>query len=113
MALVLWHNPRCSKSRQALKLLEGAGQSPKLRMYLKEQPSEDELSSLLQKLGKAPSEVIRKGERTFKDLGLKDASEAELLAAMVAEPILIERPIAVHGDKAAIGRPPEDVLSVL
>jgi len=97
MALTLWHNPRCSKSRQALKLLEEAGQTPLLRLYLNEPPTFEELSDLLEN----------------KDQGLKDATEAELLTAMIENPILIERPIAVNQDRAAIGRPPEDVLDII
>jgi len=113
MALTLWHNPRCSKSRQALKLLEEAGQTPLLRLYLNEPPTFEELSDLLEKLSKSAIEVVRKGEQIFKDQGLKDATEAELLTAMIENPILIERPIAVNQDRAAIGRPPEDVLDII
>ena len=113
MAMTLWHNPRCSKSRQALKLLEEAGHMPKLRLYLKEPPTADELTELLRKLGKSPSEIIRKGERVFKEKSLKDASEYKLLAAMVADPILIERPVLINEDRAIVGRPPEDVLTIL
>ncbi len=113
MALTLWHNPRCSKSRQALKLLEDTGHMPKLRLYLKDEPDAEELSRLLQMLGLAPSELIRKGERVFKEKGLKDADENALLAAMVADPILIERPILVSDNRAIVGRPPEDVLTII
>jgi len=113
MAITLWHNPRCSKSRQALQLLEDAGQETSIRLYLKDQPTLEELSTLLSKLGKSPAEMIRKGEKIFKDNELKNASDVELLEAMVADPILIERPIAVNKDRAVIGRPPEDVLTIV
>jgi len=113
MALTLWHNPRCSKSRQALQLLEEAGAKPKLRLYLKEPPNEDEMMLLLAALSKPASEIVRRGEAIFKENSLKHASEDALLAAMIKHPILIERPIAVLGDKAVVGRPPEDVLKLL
>ncbi len=113
MALTLWHNPRCSKSRQALKLLEEAGEMPKLRLYLKEPPSDTELVEVLAMLGMSPAQLIRTGERTYKELPLAEASDAELVAAMVANPILIERPIALRDGRAIIGRPPEGVLSLL
>ena len=113
MALTLWHNPRCSKSRQALKLLEEAGQMPKLRLYLKEPPTAEELQVVLTKLGMGPADLIRSGERIYKDLGLAGVSEAELLAAMITNPILIERPIAINGDRAVVGRPPEQVLGII
>ena len=113
MALTLWHNPRCSKSRQALKLLEEAGQEPTLRLYLVEQPTLEELKDILEMLNKSPSEIIRKSEKIFKEKTLKTATEAELFDAMIADPILIERPIAVNQDRAVIGRPPEDVLTII
>lgn len=113
MAMTLWHNPRCSKSRQAVKLLEDAGHRPKLRLYLKEPPNEEELVALLEALNKLPSAVIRKGERIYKEMGLAEATEEQLYEAMLAEPILIERPILVNDDKAIVGRPPEDVLTIV
>lgn len=108
--MILWHNPRCSKSRQALKLLEEAGHRPKLRLYLLDPPSTQELLDVLTKLGMVASQLVRKGEKTFKDLGLADADEQTLLTAMVQNPTLIERPIFINGDRAVVGRPPEDVL---
>jgi arsenate reductase len=113
MALTLWHNPRCSKSRQALKLLEEAGEMPKLRLYLKEPPSDAELGEVLAMLGMSAAQLIRTGERDYKALALADMAEPELIAAMVANPILIERPIAIRDGRAIIGRPPEAVLSLL
>lgn len=108
----IWHNPRCSKSRQTVALVEEAGISAKLRMYLKDTPSEADLRYVLSKLGIPASHLVRTGETVFKELGLKEASEDQLVAAMVSHPILVERPIVIHGDRAAIGRPPEAVLAL-
>lgn len=113
MSVTIYHNPRCSKSRQTLELIRAEGIEPVIVEYLSETPDAGELKALLQKLGKAPRDIIRKGEAVFKELVLKDASDDALIAAMVANPILIERPIVVNGDKAALGRPPEDVLEIL
>ena len=111
--MILWHNPRCSKSRQALALLTEAGQDPDIRLYLKEPPSRAELEALRTALGLTAAEMIRTGEKTFKEQGLKDADEDTLLDAMAADPILLERPILQAGDKAVIGRPPENVLALI
>ena len=112
--ITLWHNPRCSKSRQALALLEEAGAEVELRLYLKDAPDLSEVQALQAALGLPAIEMMRTGEKVFKEAGLrKDMGDAELLAAMIAHPILIERSIAVKGGKAAIGRPPENVLSLL
>lgn len=113
MSVTIYHNPRCSKSRQTLELIRATGIEPVIVEYLSETPSAGELKDLLQKLGKAPGDIIRKGEAVFKELGLKGAGDDALIEAMVANPILIERPIVVNGDKAALGRPPEDVLAIL
>lgn len=115
MSVTIYHNPRCSKSRQTLELIRARGIEPVIVEYLCETPSEKELASVLEKLGKAPRDIMRKGEAVYKELGLKDVaiSDAALIAAMVAHPILIERPIVVNGAKAALGRPPEDVLDIL
>ena len=109
----IWHNPRCSKSRQTLALLEDNGIQAKVRVYLKEPPTETELRDVLAKLGMSADQIVRKGEKTFKELSLNNADDATLIAAMVAHPILIERPIVIQGDKAVIGRPPENVLSLV
>ncbi len=110
----IYHNPRCSKSRQTLALLTGRGVDPEVIEYLKTGPTESEIRDLLSKLGLNAVEVVRRGEKVFKELGLsKDSDEDALIAAMASNPILIERPIVVNGDKAAIGRPPEAVLDVL
>ena len=109
----IWHNSRCSKSRQTLALLEDNGIQAKVRVYLKEPPTETELRDVLAKLGMSAGQIVRKGEKTFKELSLNNADDATLIAAMVAHPILIERPIVIQGDKAVIGRPPENVLSLV
>lgn len=109
----LWHNPRCSKSRQTLALLQDRGVQPAVRLYLKDAPTEAEIIALRNSLGVTADAMIRRGEKRFKELNLAQASEAELIAAMVAHPILIERPILIHNGTAAIGRPPEAVLDIL
>jgi arsenate reductase len=113
--IAIYHNPRCSKSRQTLALLENHGVTPEVILYLETPPSAAELKNVLVKLGKSPRELIRKGEAEYKDNHLKDSSlsDADLLAAMVKFPKLIERPIVIKGDKAKIGRPPEGVLELL
>lgn len=111
--LTIWHNPRCSKSRQTLVLLQDAGHQPAVRLYLADAPTEAEIIAVRNALGVTADVMMRKGEKVFKDLGLGTASEAELIDAMVAHPILIERPILINDGKAAIGRPPEAVLKIL
>ena len=113
--LTLYHNPRCSKSRGALELLEGRGLQAKVVRYLETPPSASELQSLLGKLGISARDLLRTGEDEYKALDLSDTSlsEAQLIEAMVAHPKLIERPILIAGDKAVIGRPPEKVLELL
>jgi arsenate reductase len=109
-----WHNPRCRKSREALALLTEKGVSPTVRDYLKEPPSEAELRDVIAKLGLSSArDLMRKGEADYKDQGLKEVSdEAALIKAMATTPKLIERPVLINGDQAAIGRPPEAVLAV-
>jgi len=113
--LTLYHNPRCSKSRGALELLEARGLTPSIVRYLETPPSAGELQGLLAKLGLSARQLLRSGEDEYQALNLADASlsEAQLIAAMVAHPKLIERPILVVGAKAVIGRPPEKVLELL
>jgi len=113
--ITIYHNPRCSKSRQTLALLEERGVEPKVIPYLEQAPSAATLKQILKKLGLKPRQLMRKGEEVYKDLGLADESltDAQLIEAMAAHPILIERPIVVNGDKAALGRPPEQVLDIL
>jgi len=113
--ITIYHNPRCSKSRQTLALLEEKGVSPSIIEYLSQPPSPDELSDLLGKLGLAASDLVRKKEPPFSDLGLgsPEVTDADLVAAMCENPILIERPIVTDGDRAVLGRPPENVLALL
>ena len=109
-----WHNPRCSKSRTGLALLEERGAEVKVRKYLEDAPSVEELRAAQVLLGVSAVQMMRTGEKRFKELGLyKDAPDAELINAMAENPILIERPLAIAGDKAAIGRPPENLLDLL
>ena len=109
----IWHNPRCSKSRQTLALLEERGISPAVRLYLDDAPSTSEVAEVVSQLGIEPWELLRRGEKVFKDLGLgKDSADDALIEAMSANPILIERPIVIHGGGAALGRPPENVLEL-
>ena len=112
--ITLWHNPRCSKSRQALQLLQNAGAQVSVRKYLVDQPTRAEIVSVLGKLGLPPLALMRVGEKIYKDLGLADVEDKDArIDAMAEHPILIERPIAIHADRAVIGRPPEDVLALL
>lgn len=115
MTVTIYHNPRCSKSRQTLALLEEKGADPNIVDYQKTPPSVAELKKILKKLGLKAHDIVRKGEGLYAELGLKqrDVSEDELLELLVENPILIERPIVVAGQKAALGRPPEAVLKIL
>ncbi|MBH3411109.1 MULTISPECIES: arsenate reductase (glutaredoxin) [Pseudomonas] len=113
--LTLYHNPRCSKSRGALELLEQRGLAPTIVRYLETPPDAATLKALLGKLGIAPRQLLRSGEDEYRSLDLANPalSDAQLIDAMVNHPKLIERPILVAGDKAVIGRPPEKVLEIL
>ncbi len=113
--VTIYHNPRCSKSRQTLALLQAHGVEPRVVLYLEAPPTAVELDRLLRLLGREPLELIRRGEAPFRELGLGDPgrTRAELLDAMAAHPILIERPIVVSGERAVLGRPPEQVLELL
>jgi arsenate reductase len=115
MTIRIFHNPRCSKSRATLALLQERGLEPEITLYLDSPPDADELRSILQKLGLTARELMRKGEAEFREQGLADESltEDELVAAMVASPRLIERPIVLANGRAAIGRPLESVLDIL
>lgn len=110
-----WHNPRCTKSRQALALLQDKGVAFEVREYLKTPPSIDELKRVIKALGLASArDLMRTKEAEYKALGLKDVSdEAALVAAMAEHPKLIERPVLINGAKAAIGRPTEQILDAL
>ena len=115
ISIRLFHNPRCSKSREALTLLRERGVEPEVVEYLKQPPSAAEIDRLLTLLGMEPRQLIRRGEVVYKELGLDDPSlsRAMLIEAMANQPILIERPIAVRGERAALGRPPQKVLELL
>ena len=115
MSVTIYHNPRCSKSRQTLALLEERGADPQVIEYLKTPPTAAELKAVLKKLGMRPRDLMRRNEAPYKELGLGDDSLSDdaLIEAMVANPILIERPVVVKDGRAAIGRPPESVVEIL
>ena len=112
---IIYHNPRCSKSRQTLEILNKQNVNTEIVLYLETPPSAEEVTSILQKLGLRSRDIIRKSEKEYKLLNIKDQSltENELISFMSENPKLIERPIVVKDDKAIIGRPPENVLSLL
>jgi arsenate reductase (glutaredoxin) len=112
--VVVWHNPRCSKSRGALALLRERDLDVEERRYLVDPPDRAELETLLRQLGvDDPREVVRTGEKLYRELGLADADRDTLLDAVVAHPVLLERPIVVRGSRAIVGRPPERALDLL
>lgn len=113
--VTIYHNPRCSKSRQALELLRQRGVEPSVVEYLDEPFDERQLKALLEKLAMRPIDLIRKKEKQFATLGLarNQSDDAALIAAMTKHPILIERPIVVKGAKAVVGRPPDRALEIL
>ncbi|MDP5029154.1 MAG: arsenate reductase (glutaredoxin) [Paraglaciecola sp.] len=114
--LIIYHNNRCSKSRQTLQLLEQQGLSPSVIDYQITPPNHSELQTIIQQLGfSSARQLMRKGEAVYKELGLDEesVSEAQLIDAMVANPKLIERPIVCYQGKSILGRPPENVLSLL
>jgi arsenate reductase len=119
MSVTIYHNPRCGKSRAALELLRGRGIAPDVIEYLATPPDARRLKQLLKLLGLAPRALMRKGEAVYTEQDLADPKlgDAALIDAMVANPILIERPIVVvkdaRGERAALGRPPENVLAIL
>jgi arsenate reductase (glutaredoxin) len=112
---IIYHNPRCSKSRQTLQLLQDNNIDPQVVEYLKETPGVEELDVILTKLNLEPNQIVRKKEDAYRQLGLanKSLTRQEYLKILVANPVLIERPIVVKGNKAALGRPPENVLEIL
>ena len=113
--LKIYHNPRCSKSRQTLALLEERGLEPEIVLYLENPPSKTALKEMVKKLGATSArEIMRVKEAPYMELDLKNVTaESALIEAMAENPILIERPIVINGEKAAIGRPPEAVLDTL
>ncbi|MFK8067685.1 MAG: arsenate reductase (glutaredoxin) [Gammaproteobacteria bacterium] len=115
MSVVIYHNSRCSKSRQTLALLEEKGIEPEIIEYLKTPPDAEAVRMLVYMLDISPRDLMRKGEKVYKENNLSDESLSadDLINAMVENPILIERPIVISNGKAAIGRPPESVLEIL
>ena len=115
MTVTILHNPRCSKSRATLALLQERGVNPQITLYLDSPPEAKELRSILKKLGLKPRELLRRGEPEYHALGLENTGlgDDELIEAMVTHPRLIERPIVLASHKAAIGRPPQAVLDIL
>lgn len=113
--VTIYHNPRCSKSRQTLEILEGEGITPTIVKYLDTPPDTATLNQLLELLGLEPRELMRQGEAEYTELNLADPtlSREQLIAAMVQNPRLIERPVVVANGKAVIGRPPQKVLDIL
>lgn len=112
--ITIWHNPRCSKSRQTLALLEEREFDVTVRKYLEDTPSAQELREVCAKLDLQVIDIMRTKEKQFGELGLaKTDTDDILIDAMISHPILIERPIVIAGDKAALGRPPEQVLTIL
>ena len=115
MTVEILHNPRCSKSRQTLNLLQEQGVKPEITEYLKNPPSKEELKGILEMLNMEPRDLMRKKESEYKEAGLDNPglSRDELMQAMIDHPRLIERPIVITNGKAVIGRPPEKVLDLL
>ena len=114
MKVVIWHNPKCSKSRQAMTLLEEKGITPEVRQYLKDPPSRQELGEALKALDRPAMDMVRKREAEFAQAGLtQDSTKSAVLDALAAYPRLIERPVVFAGGKARIGRPTEAILEIL
>lgn len=111
----IYHNPRCSKSRQTLALLRENDIEPEIVLYLEDIPSREDLVTVLRKLKMSARDILRKGEEAYKSEGLSDSSlsEEKLISTMIEFPKLIERPIVIKGDKAVLGRPPENALSLI
>jgi len=115
MSVKIYHNPRCSKSRQTLQLLQEQGINPEVIEYLKTPPTIEELKDILQKLAMHPRDLMRKKEAEYKATGMDntDLDSDALIQGIISSPKLMERPVVLANDKAAIGRPPEDVLNIL
>ncbi|MFY0631311.1 MAG: arsenate reductase (glutaredoxin) [Flavobacteriaceae bacterium] len=110
----IYHNPRCSKSRQGLEILKESGQEFEVREYLKEIPNLNELKEVIQLLGISPIDLVRKNEAIWKESYKgKDLSDADIITAMIENPKLIERPIVVNNGKAVVGRPPESIKQII
>jgi len=113
-SVTIWHNPRCSKSRAAMAILEENGVTPVEVRYLETSPSKSDIVTVLAALDMDVKDIVRKGEAVYKSLNLSaESTNEEILNALVENPILIERPIIISGDRAVIGRPPENVTSLL
>lgn len=114
-AVTIFHNPRCSKSRQTMQLIESSGIAPQVIEYLKQPPEYEDLENILNLLGMEPRELMRTQENAYKENNLDDPglTRDDLIRAMMEHPILIERPIVIHNGKAIIGRPPETVRDIL
>lgn len=114
-SVTIWHNPRCGKSRETLALLREKGVEPVVREYLKEPPAKKEIETLLDQLGVEPRALVRDGEAEFKTSGRKAATltRKDAVELIARHPILLQRPVVVSGGKAAIGRPPQAVLTLL
>ena len=115
MTITIFHNPKCSKSRQTLELLIKHGHEPIINDYLKTPPTKEKIKDILNKLGYTPRDLMRKKENIYIEKNLRDSSLTEnfLIEFMAKHPILIERPIVLTNEKASIGRPPEQVLKIL
>lgn len=115
MSVTIYHNPNCSKSRQTLELLTEKGITPNIIKYLETPPSADQLRDILSRLGLAPRQLMRRKEDEYSELDLDNPSlsDDDLIDCMVKHPVLIERPIVLANNRAALGRPPEQVLDIL
>jgi len=113
LSIQIYHNARCSKSRATLALLEANGYAPEVIEYLKTPPNSRQIRELLRKLGIKSHELLRKGESEYQSLALQDPTDEQVVDAILKHPILLQRPIVVTGERAAIGRPPEAVLDML
>ena len=115
METTIYHNPRCSKSRKTLQLLTDNGLTPNIVEYLKTPPTHQQLDSILRGLEMEPRQLMRRGEPQYSELNLADESFSrdQLIETMIQHPNLIERPIVIIGDKVAIGRPPESILTII
>ena len=115
MSVIIFHNPRCSKSRQALEILKNRDIEPEIVEYLKDGPSEEDIKIILELLGVSIKDILRKKDAIYKEAGFDndDLSDDQLIKLASDNPSVIERPIVINGDKAAIGRPPESILEIL
>lgn len=111
--IVVWHNPRCTKSRNAIKYLDEKGVAYTVRRYLDDVPSEEELREILKKLKISPREWIRSKEKLYRELHLKEVEEEKLIEVMAEHPRLIERPVVIYGDKAVVARPETKIDEIL